>query len=271
MLPTLLQLGPVRIASFSVFMLLAFLSSTFIVWRASRREYLSEEKTMDIYLLAIIWGIIGARISYILLYPDKFGLNILRMLLPTWMPGFYVYGGVVMAIFAIVLLGRKHEVHQKKYLDIIVPGAMLAAGFYKVGQFLDGSLIGISTSVRYLGLPVTGEAGLFVPLALIQAVIYFIAFYLVNKWSKYFLITRKLPTGLFLSALTIASGIESLSFFITRDKLFIAQIPVSFVISILAFIVSGSLLYKLTRNFKEDIKPTLTFIKKTFIKKIKCQ
>ena len=89
MLPTLLQLGPVRIASFSVFILLAFLVSTFIVWRTSKREYLSEEKTMDLYLLSVVWGIIGARLSYVLIYPEKFGFNILRILLPSWMPGFY--------------------------------------------------------------------------------------------------------------------------------------------------------------------------------------
>src|SRR3989338_4496080 len=268
MLPTLLQLGPVRIASFSVFILLAFLVSTFIVWRTSKREYLSEEKTMDLYLLSVVWGIIGARLSYVLIYPEKFGFNILRILLPSWMPGFYTYGGFTVAVIAVIVLSRKHEVNYKKYLDIFAPALVLSVGLYKIGQFLDGSLIGISTDIPYLGLRVAGEAGYFVPLALIQAVIYFVAFYLITKWSRYFLITRKLPMGIFLTSATLVATIESLSFFLIRDKLFVFVVPISLVIALLILVVSGSMLYRLTRKFKRDKDLIFKFLKKPTRKKV---
>jgi len=252
MLPTLLQLGPIRIASFSVFMLLAFLVSTFIVWRLSKREYLDEEKTMDIYLLSVIWGMIGARLSYVLLYPDKFGFNLFRMVLPTWMPGFYIYGGVIAGILGVIVLSRKKEAKYTKYLDTFAPAFILAVGLYKIGQFLDGSLIGTSTNIPYLGLPVAGQAGYFIPLALFQAVAYFITFYLVNRWSRYFLITHKYTGGVFLSALVVAGGIETISYFFTRDKLFILMVPLSLAITLSAFIFSSILLYKQTRSFAKD-------------------
>ncbi|NCN58930.1 hypothetical protein COW99_04830 [Candidatus Roizmanbacteria bacterium CG22_combo_CG10-13_8_21_14_all_38_20] len=270
MLPTLLQLGPIRIASFSVFILLAFLASTFIVWRTSKREYLSEEKTMDLYLLSVVWGIVGARLSYVLLYPEKFGLNILRILLPSWMPGFYTYGGLVAAVISVIVLSRKHEASYKKYLDIFAPALILSVGLYKIGQFLDGSLIGISTNIPYFGmLTVVGEAGHFVPLALIQAIIYFAAFYLItNKWSRYFLITRKLPMGIFLTSATLVATIESFSFFLTRDKLFISVVPISLVIVLLILVISASMLYRLTRKFKQDKELIFKFLKKLTRKKV---
>jgi phosphatidylglycerol:prolipoprotein diacylglycerol transferase len=253
LLPILLKIGPIRISSLGFFMVASFFSASFLVWREAKREYLEEEKVMDIFLISLFFGLVGARIGYILLFPEKFGINIFRMLIPSWMPGFYSYSGIVFALFAIYLVCEKKKVEFRGFLDIIIEALIFGAFLYKIGQFLDGSLIGIPTE-SIIGLPVVGENGRFIPISLIQASLYLVIFAFLVKVRDYFLVKRKIHSALFLVGVSLGSIIESVSFFFTRDKIYIGSIPVSLTFALLAFITSTALLYKKTRSLKGDLR-----------------
>lgn len=259
MYPTLIQLGPLSISSMGLFMTLAFLSASFLIWREAKSAYLDEETVLDVFMLALALGIVGARISFIVLHPGRFGVNILRWLLPTWMPGFYLYGGVIFGLGTVFFVSERKKIPLFKILDTIVPGVMFAAALYKVGQWLDGSLVGIKTST-FFGLPVVGEVGRFVPVALLEAAVFLVIFAFLVKTRNYFIVKRKIRGALFLAGVSLASLAESGFFFLIRDNVYFASIPVSLSLSVLAFFVSGIILYRKTRNLESDLKKLQSYI-----------
>lgn len=253
MLPTLLQIGPLRISTFGFFIVLGFLLAAFLIWREARREYLDEEKVFDVFLLAVFFGAVGARASFILLFPGKFGFNILRMILPSWMPGFYIYGGLLAGFFVVYSLSKVKELEFGKLLDILLPGFLIWSIFYKIGQFFDGSLIGLETK-SFIGLASAGEVGRFVPVAVIEGLAFLLVFAFVVKVKNYFLVKRKVFGGLFLAGLALASLAQTGTFFLVRDKVYFSFIPVSLLLAVFSFICSLIVLYKNTRSLKNDIK-----------------
>jgi len=74
--------------------------------------------------------------------------------------------------------------------------------------------------------------------------------------------------GIFLTSATLVATIESFSFFLTRDKLFISVVPISLVIVLLILVISASMLYRLTRKFKQDKELIFKFLKKLTRKKV---
>lgn len=254
MLPILFKLGPVQICSLGFFMFLGLFTASFLIWREAKREYLDHEAILDAVLIAFFAGLIGARISFILLHPDRFGFNILRWLLPSWMPGFYIYGGLIFALVFLYLINIKKKIQFFKLLDVVFPGFLFSAILYKLGQWLDGSLIGLQTT-SFIGMPVVGEEGLFIPVALIEALIFFLIFIFIVKKRSYFFVQQKTEGILFLTGLALTSLVETVMFFLLRDKLYYWRvIPVSLVLALGAFLVSIILLYKRTRVLKNDIK-----------------
>lgn len=253
MLPTLLQIGPLSISSMGFFITLALLSASFLIWREAKREYLDEEVILDIFLVTLFFAVIGARVSFILLHPDRFGFNVLRWLLPTWVPGFYLYGGIVFGVVAAFFISEGRRIAFAKFLDVSVSPVLFAGMVYKIGQWLDGSLVGIETRT-FFGLPVVGESGRFIPVALLEAAVFLLIFAFLIKTRNYFIVKRKIPGALFLSGVSLTSLVESGVFFLIRYKIYLASFPISLAISVLAFFISSSLLYKKTRSFREDIK-----------------
>jgi len=224
-----------------------------LIWREAKREYLDLEKTMDVFLTAVFFGLAGARLGYIILNPDKFGLNILRMLLPTWTPGFYLYGGLLAFGLSVYLTVEKKDIDLLSCLDVFTPGVILGAVFYKIGQFFDGSLVGIPLN-NVLALPVAGEEGKFFPVSLLQAFLYFLIFVFIMKKRNYFLVKRKIKGGVFLSGTAFGFLVETGANFFLREKVYAGPVPLSLVIALLVWISSSFLLYTKTRNLKSDWK-----------------
>lgn len=251
MLPTLLKIGPLSISSMGFLMVLSFLAATFLVWREARKEYLDEERVMDVFLISLVVGIIGARISFIILFPERFGVNVLRMLLPTWTPGFYLYGGIVTAFIISFFVANKKKVEFGKFLDAAIPGVIFGAALYKLGQFADGSLIGKGTEL-FFSLPVAGETGRFIPVPLLQAVLFFVLFIILTRIRKLLVVERKVTGALFLLGIVFASGIETAAFFLQRDTVWFGGMPISLVISVSAFLLSVVLFYKKMRSARGD-------------------
>lgn len=251
MLPTLIQIGPLRISSLGFFMLLSFFAVAFLLWREARREYLDEEKITDIFLLSALAGIIGARITFILLNPDLFGFNILRMLLPTWMPGFYPLGGLAAAFAVAYPISLQKKIEFGKLLDAAVGPLLLGAAIYKVGQFLDGSLLGVETDMP-IGFPAVGEEGRFLPLPLLEATIFILLYVAAARLREYFVVKRKLKGGLFLALLGAAGFVELLLSPLVREPETAFGISLGLILFAAAFGISVTMLYSKTRSLKND-------------------
>jgi phosphatidylglycerol:prolipoprotein diacylglycerol transferase len=129
-------LGGAPITSFGVFMLFAFLTAGYLMRLEIDRMGYDPEKAWDFVFWAVIGGIGGAKLYYILLnYPrlatDPAGLIFSR-------GGLVWYGGFLLAAALVIWEFRRSKLPLAKMLDASAPALALAYAVGRVGCFLVG-------------------------------------------------------------------------------------------------------------------------------------
>ncbi len=128
--PILFEYGPIRIGSYGVLLALAFLSAIFFTNREFRKNGADLNIAWDIYLLAIIGGLVGSRLLYIFELPDHFLKAPLATLFGS--TGFSVIGGYILAFVLCWWRVRASGESFFRIADLTAPG--MAVG-YAVGRF----------------------------------------------------------------------------------------------------------------------------------------
>lgn len=129
-------LGGQPITSFGVMMLLAFVTAGYVTRAELGRVGEDPEKAWDLVFMAVVGGILGAKIYYILLnYPrlmtDPAGLIFAR-------GGLVWYGGFLLATAAVVWEIRRRKLPLAQTADVVAPALAIAYAVGRVGCFLVG-------------------------------------------------------------------------------------------------------------------------------------
>jgi phosphatidylglycerol:prolipoprotein diacylglycerol transferase len=135
--------GTITITSFGVMMALSFLSGFWIVRRELLRKGLDEELSGDLLMGAIVGGIVGAKVYYVLLnWPqtvqDPFGMLFSRA-------GLVWYGGFIGGTIGVILAIRRRKESVAVLADVVAPALALGYAVGRVGCFLVGDDYGRPT------------------------------------------------------------------------------------------------------------------------------
>ena len=180
MLPILFSIGPIKIYTFGVFLVLAFFWGFFFLWKNIRLTAYKEEEVFDITFISLAIGIFFSRIFYVILNFSDFGFNPLKFILINGYPGLSLYGfifGFLLACFTICYLKR---IDFFSLVDYFASPAFLALGFGKIGAFFSGVEIGTKTNF-FLSLKYFGFDGTRHLTAFYEALLFFLGFYLCWK------------------------------------------------------------------------------------------
>ncbi len=141
------RFAPLSIKSYGVMMLLAFIAGTIWTAHSAREDDLTLSAITDIALLALIGGIVGARIAYVLLNLSSFAT--VREVLDLWSGGLSFYGGLGGALLAAYLYCRRGGYNFLKMVDQFTPGIALGYSFARIGCFLNGCCHGGPTELPW--------------------------------------------------------------------------------------------------------------------------
>ena len=136
-------LGGEPITSFGVMMLLSFLVGGYILKLEFVRIGEDPEKAWDIVLMAVIGGIVGARLYYVFLNYPRFAADPIGMLLARG--GMVWYGGFLGATALVIWRIRKAGLPLGRTVDLAAPGLALAYAVGRIGCFLVGDDYGRPT------------------------------------------------------------------------------------------------------------------------------
>ena len=136
-------LGTITITSFGVMMALSFLTGFWIVRLELLRKGMDEELAGDVLMGAIVGGIVGAKVYYVLLnWPqtvqDPFGMLFSRA-------GLVWYGGFIGGAIGVSLAIHRRKAPIPVLADICAPALALAYAVGRMGCFLVGDDYGRPT------------------------------------------------------------------------------------------------------------------------------
>jgi len=117
-------------------MLLAFLSAGMVHRTETRRIGGDPETTWDLLFMAVLGGILGAKLYYILLNFPRLVEDPMDLLLAR--AGLVWYGGFIGGLALVVWKIRRSGLNLAQQADLIAPGLALAYGVGRIGCFLVG-------------------------------------------------------------------------------------------------------------------------------------
>jgi prolipoprotein diacylglyceryltransferase len=136
----------IPIMGYGLMIVLGFISGILLAhWRA-RRCGENPEHVMNLGLLSLVGGVVGARLLYVYEHSGEFSpafasqglLGGLFAIVNVRAGGLDFYGGVLLAIaFAVVYIVAK-KLSTRRMLDIVAPSLMLGLAFGRAGCFLNG-------------------------------------------------------------------------------------------------------------------------------------
>jgi phosphatidylglycerol:prolipoprotein diacylglycerol transferase len=139
---------PLRIFGYGLSLVLGFLAGVYLAqWRA-RRAGENPEQAAYCGLLALIGGIFGARLAYVIehyrdFFPEYGNVSDgLAEMLNITSGGLIYYGGVVLATVIVLAFLRIKHLPARRFLDIIAPGLMVGLAFGRLGCLLNGCCYG---------------------------------------------------------------------------------------------------------------------------------
>ena len=129
-------IGGAAITSFGVFMLLSFLTAGYVLRAELRRQGEDPEKAWDFVFMAVIGGIVGARVYYLLLNFPRFVEDPMGMLFSRG--GLVWYGGFLLATALVVWEVRRQKLPLGRTADACAPAIALAYAVGRLGCFFVG-------------------------------------------------------------------------------------------------------------------------------------
>ena len=142
-------LGGQPITSFGVFMLLAFLTAGYVLRAELQRVNEDPDKAWDFVFMAVIGGILGANLYYLLLNFPSLIEDPIRMVFSRG--GLVWYGGFLLATALVIREIRRHGLSVPVMADLIAPALALAYAVGRIGCFLVGDDWGLPTD-SFLGV-----------------------------------------------------------------------------------------------------------------------
>lgn len=138
-----ISVGPLTIHVYGLMIGLGFLAALGLCLLRSKKFGLLNEHLWNIFYCAIIGGVVGARLLYIIVELP----NIVKDVSILWdfSNGFVVYGGLFGGIFAGWLYCKKAKINFIDYFELVMPGVSLAQGIGRIGCLFAGCCYGKET------------------------------------------------------------------------------------------------------------------------------
>jgi phosphatidylglycerol---prolipoprotein diacylglyceryl transferase len=144
--PVFLDIGGFTIAWYGVLITLGVVIGYFHAMNEARKRGLNVDLFGDMIFWAVLWGVVGARVFYVLTSPSNFVMqpgqaffDWLVNLINIRQGGIAIHGGIVFGIFVILYYQRRYKINFYRYADLMAMGVALGVIGGRIGNFFNGS------------------------------------------------------------------------------------------------------------------------------------
>lgn len=145
-------------------LVLAMIIGGFFSYRIAEKNKYKLKNFEDILLVVFVFSVIGARLSYFLLYREQF--TSWQEIFLIWKGGLISYGGFVFGTLALCILLKYKKEKISVWFDYLAPGFLIGLCIGRIGDYLSGEFDG-----SILQIPVTLIESLYVLIILASSAI----------------------------------------------------------------------------------------------------
>ena len=136
MCPVLFKIGPFTVYGYGLMLAVGFILASYLMTEEFRRKGFDPNMANTVTLLALIGGVAGSKMLYLLEHWNAFLSNPGAM---AFNPGgLTFYGGFILATIAIAIYVRRRHVPFLAIADSASPGLMIGYGIARIGCHLAG-------------------------------------------------------------------------------------------------------------------------------------
>ncbi len=136
--PTMIQIGPLRIQWYGFLLTLAIFIGFELAKRRLKVWGFDPEKFETVAFFAVVFGVVGARLGYVLTSPGYFLENPVEILY-IWHGGLSFHGAILGGALVFLYYYKKKGHPLWPYLDAATPGVALGIIAGRIGNLMNGS------------------------------------------------------------------------------------------------------------------------------------
>ena len=146
--PTAFKIGSVEIKWYALCIMLGFALAIVYALVQGKKQGFKSDTFVDLAIIAMVFGLIGARLYYVLFRLDQY-LKDPVSILYIWNGGLAIYGGVILAVLASFVYCRVKKQPFLKLADIVAPAILIGQGLGRWGNFFNQEAFGVNTDLPW--------------------------------------------------------------------------------------------------------------------------
>jgi len=144
--PTIFEGDFITVYSYGLMLSIAIIVSTVLLLREAKKQGVAAEPLVDLILLVVLGGIIGARLFYVFFYDLSYFLTYPQEIFKFWQGGLVFYGGLIGGVVVAFWYLKRKRIAFLKTADLVAPFLALGYGIVRIGCFLNGCCYGQPTT-----------------------------------------------------------------------------------------------------------------------------
>ena len=142
---------------YALILLSGFLLGLLFVYNTCEKRGVSKDTVFDISFWGLIFGLICARLYYVVFDWESLDGNIWNIF-KIWNGGIAIYGSLIGAIGTALVYSLRHKLKPFKVFDVFVPGLLIGQIVGRWGNFVNAEVYGGITTLPWR-MTINGAAG----------------------------------------------------------------------------------------------------------------
>ena len=142
------KIGPFQANWYGVIIAAGFLIVVIYCFSRLKKFGLNEDRVIDVIILGVLGGIVGARLFYVIFEFDQYKgdpLSIFRI----WEGGLAIYGGLIGALLVGYIACYIRKVKFLPMLDVVASGFLIGQAIGRWGNFVNIEAYGCNTTLPW--------------------------------------------------------------------------------------------------------------------------
>lgn len=227
-------IGNIQIHTYAICIVVAILVA-FVLLKKSKKNYnIDFDFSFYTMIYCLIFGIIGARIYYILFNLEYYFFNPLQMF-NLRSGGLAIYGGIILGLIVIIIRCKKNNIAIYDFLDYIIPFVAIAQSIGRWGNFFNIEAYGVATTwwLR-MGIETISGYKEVHPVFLYESIFTLFLFIILRIKQK----NRKFEGEIVLTYLIMYTFVRFFLENLRTDSLMFFSVRISSLVSIIIFVIS---------------------------------